>query len=70
MPAPYFAVDTDHGLIQDERGDTYSIDQFRKVVERGAEKGIFYDMTQMTARFVRMGYDLDALNAYYDEAQP
>lgn len=63
----YFAIDLDNWIITAE-GDTFTKDQFRKVVEHAFENGKFLDMTLMTQRFVAMGYDFDALEKYYKEA--
>jgi len=64
----YFAVDIDKGIVVNEEGDEFTIDQFKKIIERNAEKNVFFDMTLMTQRFVRMDYNLEELRDYYDQA--
>ena len=61
----YFAIDTDKQEIKNDSGDVFTASQFQKIVERGAEKDTFYDMTQMTQRFVSYDYDWDALEKFY-----
>lgn len=65
---PYFALDLDNRCIKDEMGNVYTVGQFKNAVAHCAEQEIFMDLTLMTQRFVRMGYDFDALEAHYAAA--
>jgi len=63
----YFAVNLDSRIIENEEGDSFTAGQFKKVIERNAEKGKFFDMTLATQRFIRCGYDFDKIEAEYAE---
>lgn len=63
----YFAADPDKREIQNDSGDTFSVDQFKTILTRNQEKGKFLDMTQLTQRLVRMDFDWDALDQFYAE---
>lgn len=55
----YFCVDLENRVVKTEDGDTFMAEQFKKIVERAAEREKFLDMTLSTQRFVRCGCDWD-----------
>ena len=63
----YFVVDLDKEIIVNEEGDEFTADEFKKVIERNAEKNKFFDMTLMTQRFIRMNYNFEELRNYYNQ---
>lgn len=63
----YFAADIDRQVVQNEEGDAFSAEQFKKIIERNAAKHKFFDMTIMTQRFVALGYNWDELERHYND---
>ncbi len=63
----YFAINLDNRTIQSESGDTFTVEQFKTIIERAAEQNKFFDMTMMTARFIRYNYDWNKLETHYGE---
>ena len=61
----YFAVDEEKRLIVNDEGDTFTTEQFKKIIQGNAAKDVFFDMTLMCQRFITLGYDFDALNDFY-----
>ena len=63
---PYFALDLDTGIVKDEYGETYTIEQFREVINKA---GRALDMTMMCARLIQYDYDLNKLKEFYQQAR-
>lgn len=61
--ANYFALNLDTRTIVSEHGDTFTVDQFKKILSRAAAP---MDMTLMLQRLVRYDFDFDRLENYYE----
>ncbi len=63
---PYFALDLDTGIVKDEYGETYTIEQFREIINKA---GRALDMTMMCARLIQYDYDLNKLKEFYQQTR-
>ena len=59
---PYFALDLDSGVIQDEYKKQYSIPEFKQFVNNSNHP---LDMTMMVQRLIQMDYNISALKEFY-----
>ena len=63
----YFAIDLDKKQIQSDAGDIFTANQFKGILEQQFKNNTIPDMTLMTQRFIRLGFDWDRLEAFYNE---
>ena len=59
----YFAIDLDKRVVQSDKGEVFSVNQFKRVLERSKMP---IDMTLMCQRFVNYDFDFDKLLEYYE----
>ena len=62
----YFAVDLDKKIVVNDKGDEFTISQFKKIIERNTAKGRFFDMTMMVQRLINFSYDINKLIEFYE----
>ncbi len=63
----YFATDLENKTIVNEDGDTFTVKQFQTILNAHIDADKTLDMTMMTTRLIRMDYDFEALQKFYDE---
>lgn len=60
----YFATDDKARTIHNDKGDIFTVEQFKKILKNSTKP---IDMTLMTQRLVRYDFDFDRLDDYYNQ---